>query len=413
MKDSGERRQFKSGAVRDRGGHKPRPDLISPHANLREGEWLRKGAEKYDVDNWTKGMPIRECVASLARHLESYKLGLTDEDHMAAIRTNAGFILHYEEEIKAGRLPASLDDMPHYTAKVRPSRQEQLDDEEAFGIDFKTGKTVAPCPPNAVEAMNVANLSDPNPAPSDIEDGRVTRDVKKGEVLSVDLEEYRKLGFHSQEVTGSKSRNRLHCNRCGYEGPSCNYRGKLVDVRDVPLGEVVQCPGCVPPLPPPSTTDAVEILHRHCGKPFTVYLCGPITGVLEDSAWRTFAAQYLTRLGIKVLDPMRGKDLKKIENQGMNYMGQPAAPEIASRDSDDIKEADVIFAHFPYEPPRQSIGSLMEMGAAAIGFGKPVLLCTKVKVFSEHLFCRNFCTIEPDYEQALRRIEAMAKAKQR
>ena len=59
-------------------------------------------------------MPISDCVASLTRHLEAYKLGMTDEDHAAAIRTNAGFILHFEEEIKAGRLPASLDDMPKY-----------------------------------------------------------------------------------------------------------------------------------------------------------------------------------------------------------------------------------------------------------------------------------------------------------
>lgn len=114
MKDSGERREFNTGAVRDRGGFKPRPDLISPHANLREGAWLAVGAEKYGERNYEKGMPISDCVASLTRHLEAYKLGLTDEDHAAAIRTNAGFILHFEEEIKAGRLPADLDDMPHY-----------------------------------------------------------------------------------------------------------------------------------------------------------------------------------------------------------------------------------------------------------------------------------------------------------
>lgn len=39
---------------------------------------------------------------------------------MAAIRTNAGFILHYEEEIAAGRLPADLDDMPKYAQRPVP-----------------------------------------------------------------------------------------------------------------------------------------------------------------------------------------------------------------------------------------------------------------------------------------------------
>ncbi|KKK91602.1 hypothetical protein LCGC14_2711320 [marine sediment metagenome] len=114
MEDSGERRTFSTGAVRDRGGFKPRPDLISPHANLREGAWLAKGAEKYGVRNYEKGIPISECVASLVRHIESYKLGDQSEDHAAAIRTNAGFILHYEEEIKAGRMDQAIDDMPHY-----------------------------------------------------------------------------------------------------------------------------------------------------------------------------------------------------------------------------------------------------------------------------------------------------------
>ncbi len=115
MKDSGERRTFASGAVRDRGGFKPRPDLISPHANLREGAWLAKGAEKYGARNYEKGIPISECVASLNRHLEAYKLGLQDEDHITAIRTNAGFIIHFEEEIKAGRMDQAIDDMPKYT----------------------------------------------------------------------------------------------------------------------------------------------------------------------------------------------------------------------------------------------------------------------------------------------------------
>ena len=121
LHDSGERRQFKSGAVRDRGTLKPRPDLISPHAMLREGMILALGAEKYGLRNYEKGMPISECLASALRHTEQYKRGDTDEDHAAQARTNWGFIIHYEEEIKAGRLPAELDDMPHY---ARPPEQQ-------------------------------------------------------------------------------------------------------------------------------------------------------------------------------------------------------------------------------------------------------------------------------------------------
>lgn len=114
MKDSGSRETFAGGAVRDTHSEKIRPDLISPYADSREGEWLRKGAVKYDERNWEKGIPISRCLASLERHLVAYKQGLSDEDHMAAIRTNAGFILHFEEMIQRGLLPSELDDLPRY-----------------------------------------------------------------------------------------------------------------------------------------------------------------------------------------------------------------------------------------------------------------------------------------------------------
>jgi len=114
MHDSGKRQQFASGTVRDTADDKPRPDLISPYANEREGAWLGIGAKKYAERNWEAGMPISRCIASLERHVIAYKKGKTDEDHMAAIRTNAGFILHYEEMIKLGVLPKELDDMPKY-----------------------------------------------------------------------------------------------------------------------------------------------------------------------------------------------------------------------------------------------------------------------------------------------------------
>jgi hypothetical protein len=119
MKDSGERESFSTGAVRDGDRNKIRPDLISPYADAREGEWMRKGAEKYAERNWEAGMPISRCIASLRRHLISYMMGMTDEDHIAAIRTNSSFIIHYEEMIKRGILPKELDDMPKYEQKNR------------------------------------------------------------------------------------------------------------------------------------------------------------------------------------------------------------------------------------------------------------------------------------------------------
>lgn len=117
MHDSGTRQSFTTGAVRDTAGDKPRPDLASPFALERLGEWLRLGAVKYQERNWEKGIPISRCVASLSRHLMKYQQGARDEDHMAAVMCNAMFILHNEELVRRGVLPAELDDMPRYEAE--------------------------------------------------------------------------------------------------------------------------------------------------------------------------------------------------------------------------------------------------------------------------------------------------------
>jgi nucleoside 2-deoxyribosyltransferase len=251
---------------------------------------MGKGAEKYGVRNYEKGMPISECIASLSRHLEAYKLGLTDEDHMAAIRTNAGFILHYEEEIKAGRLPASLDDMPHYAQRTN----------EALQI--------------------IREIADPATV--------------------------------------------IHVN-------------------------------CTP----------------HVRHPFTVYLCGPITGTQVDHEWRERATCLLGVDGIETLDPLRGKDRREISDQGMGYQGEPASVEMADRDRMDVETADLIFAHFPYVPSRQSIGSLMELGIAA-NMGKPIVLCAPEGTeFNKHLFTRRFCTLEPCFAEALDMVRDYAAVK--
>jgi len=114
MHDSGKREKFSTGAVRDTAEDKARPDLISPYAQMRKGEWLRLGALKYAERNWEKGMKISRCIASMERHLQEYKMGLLNEDHLAAIAVNAEFIMHYEKMIEMGLLPADLDDMPKY-----------------------------------------------------------------------------------------------------------------------------------------------------------------------------------------------------------------------------------------------------------------------------------------------------------
>lgn len=115
MTDSGKREIFETGAVRDTAEGKTRPDLISPFAMERLGEWLRLGSLKYSERNWERGLPISRTVSSLYRHLLKYQQGATDEDHIAAIMCNAMFIMHTEQMIRRGRLPESLNDMPDYS----------------------------------------------------------------------------------------------------------------------------------------------------------------------------------------------------------------------------------------------------------------------------------------------------------
>jgi hypothetical protein len=49
---------------------------------------------------------------SCPRHLNKYKEGHRDEDHLAAAVWNLMAFIHTEEMIKRGLLPASLDDRP-------------------------------------------------------------------------------------------------------------------------------------------------------------------------------------------------------------------------------------------------------------------------------------------------------------
>jgi hypothetical protein len=112
-------------AIRDAADDKPRPDLISPFAEERVGHWLRMGAAKYAERNWEHGMPFSRCIASLRRHLMRFQQGRRDEDHLAAIIFNAMAVIHYEEMIARGVLPAALNDMPAYAVlrKLRRARK--------------------------------------------------------------------------------------------------------------------------------------------------------------------------------------------------------------------------------------------------------------------------------------------------
>lgn len=110
-KDSGKRKQFNSGAVRDTAEGKPRFDLISPFALKRVANLMARGAEKYGERNWEKGIPSSRCYESMLRHAFQYGMGDMEEDHLAAVVFNALAIIDAEEKCRA-----ELMDMPFHTS---------------------------------------------------------------------------------------------------------------------------------------------------------------------------------------------------------------------------------------------------------------------------------------------------------
>ena len=89
MNDSGQKRVFPTGAMRDSADDKPMMELLPLDILMRVSEWYTLGAKKYGDNNWRKGQPISACVGSLLRHLTKYLMGHTDEDHLSAIVFNA------------------------------------------------------------------------------------------------------------------------------------------------------------------------------------------------------------------------------------------------------------------------------------------------------------------------------------
>lgn len=79
---------------------KLRYDLLEPYAVEQLVKIFTRGAQKYAPNNWLKGLPWMDVVASLERHLAEFKKGVDfDEEtkllHMAHVAWNAMAIVSY------------------------------------------------------------------------------------------------------------------------------------------------------------------------------------------------------------------------------------------------------------------------------------------------------------------------------
>ncbi len=82
IKDSGDRTQFDTGAVRDMHAGKGRMDLLPWAAIIEVSKHCEEGALKYGEHNVDKGIPTHSFLDSAARHIAKYMDGWKDEPHL-------------------------------------------------------------------------------------------------------------------------------------------------------------------------------------------------------------------------------------------------------------------------------------------------------------------------------------------
>ena len=88
IQDSGERREFSSGAVRDMASGKGLMVVLPAAAILRLSKHYEHGADKYGRWNYNLGVPVSSFMDSALRHIMKYLDGWDDEDHLAAAAFN-------------------------------------------------------------------------------------------------------------------------------------------------------------------------------------------------------------------------------------------------------------------------------------------------------------------------------------
>ena len=111
LKDSGSRREFSSGAVRDAEQYKGRFDLIPFWPMLAYSAILEAGAKKYHDRNWQKGMPISVYLNSALRHLYKYMNGMRDEPHLWQAMWNIAGAIHTQICVYLSLYPKEFGDV--------------------------------------------------------------------------------------------------------------------------------------------------------------------------------------------------------------------------------------------------------------------------------------------------------------
>lgn len=120
IKDSGNRREFDTGALRDIQEGKGRFDLMPWAALMEVAKHCENGALKYGEHNVDKGIPIHSFMDSAVRHLAKHIDGWTDEPHLIAAAWNILWAI--QTEIKH----PELIDVPWESRKEQPKKQNKF-----------------------------------------------------------------------------------------------------------------------------------------------------------------------------------------------------------------------------------------------------------------------------------------------
>lgn len=120
LKDSGTRRDFSTGAVRDGQTGKGRYELLPYHGIHAIALQMERGAAKYSARNWEKGMPLSVFLNSAQHHIAKLQAGFDDEPHLDAALWNLACLAEGQARVKNGLWPAEMDDLPRTYAGLCP-----------------------------------------------------------------------------------------------------------------------------------------------------------------------------------------------------------------------------------------------------------------------------------------------------
>jgi len=146
LRDSGEREvNNTTGMQRDTRTGKGRFDLIPPTYLKRLARLYEEGAVKYNDRNWEKGGPLSRFMDSALRHINDYREGCREEDHLVQATWNLIAIIHFEEMIERGLAPKEFYDFPSYLPEKEEEDAKEID-EKSYSCGGVVGGTNDPHP---------------------------------------------------------------------------------------------------------------------------------------------------------------------------------------------------------------------------------------------------------------------------